>query len=233
MKRLSIAVLIFLLSISTAMAKQFTLEFTWDPNTEASMAGYGLFERVNNGTYDYNAPLDPTCTIIDGKCWTDVTDPANPANHYSKTVEVDIPAVSALTAVFNKQASTIDFAWEYTLTPPVTYSYVARARDIDNAWSEDSNEVSQTFDLGVTIWKLYQSTTSGGPYTEILSIPWDGSSNTISTTLDAENLAPGNTYYFTVVGFTADGVFSPNSNEVQIDRRPPTKVINLKITLLP
>jgi hypothetical protein len=142
-----------------------------------------------------------------------------------------------------------------------TYYWVARAKDTNDNWSGDSNEVTCVFDLSplmaiadlnavfnkvsqtvdftwtqtdtarVTSWKLYKADVTGGPYSEIANIPWDGTSATVSASIPADTLAPGNDYYFVVVSFGADGLFSPNSNEVKIDRKPPTKVINLKITL--
>ena len=228
MKKILIALVAVLLMCPMVLAKDFS--FTWDANIESSMAGYAIFQRINDGAYDYNAPIDPDCTIVDGGCYTD---PANKVNEYTiSDINVGIPAVANFTAVFNRVAQSVDFSWTYTESPPVTYSFVARARDTEGLWSGDSNEVSYTFDLGVTHWKLYQSEIQGGPYAEILDIPWDGTSD-LGASLPAETLAPGSTYYFTVVGFTVDNIFSPNSNEVQIDRRPPTKVINLKITLIP
>jgi len=210
-------------------AKDVTFQFTWDAGTEVDLAGYALFERKDSAAYDYNQPLDPDCTIVDGGCYTDSV---NKTNSFSKTVTVNIPAVTDLTAVFNKVTQTIDFSWSYASQPPVTYYYVARARDTDGQWSDDSNEVSKTFDLSITHWKLYKGSISGGPYTEVLDLPWDGSS-ALTASLPASTIAPGTINYFTIVGFTVDDIFSPDSNEIQIDRRPPTKVINLKVTLVP
>lgn len=222
-------IVIFVLSLaSISIAKEFTISFEWNANTEPTMAGYALFERKDNAAFDYNKPLDPTCTIVAGECWVD---PTNKKNEFSTKINIDIPAVSGFTASYDKANGVISFSWPDLNLGSTTYSWVARATD-GELWSEDSNEVSKTFDLSITNWKIYQSTTSGTGYSEILSIPWDGSSTDISATLPADTLAPGSTYFFTVVGFTADGIFSPNSNEVQIDRRPPTKVINLKITLV-
>jgi hypothetical protein len=231
MKKSLITFLIVLFAVvPLTFAKDFNFTFAWNANTEPDMAGYAIFQREGSNPYDYTKPIDPDCTIVNGGCYTD---PTNLKNEFTLPVPVtvNIPAVTDFTAVFNKVTNTIDFSWSYTVPSPVTYSWVARARDNYGNWSADSNEVSKTFDLGVTHWALYQGTASGGPYTQILDIPWDGTS-ALAGSLEAGILAPGTTYYFTIVGFTADGIFSPDSNEVQIDRRPPTKVINLRITLV-
>ena len=231
MKKFLITFLIIVFSsVPLVSAKDFTMGFAWDANTETDMAGYAIFQKEGSNPYDYNSSIDLDCTIVDGSCYVDSV---------AKTCEftlpypitVNIPAVTDFTAIFDKVAQTIDFSWAWTQQSSVTYSWVARAYDVYGNESGDSNEVSRTFDLSVTHWKLYQGTVSGGPYTEILDIPWDGFS-ALTASLPADTLVPGSTYYFTIVGLTVDGIFSPDSNEVQIDRRPPTKVINLRITLV-
>lgn len=229
MKKFLISFLIFLMTCGISLAKDFTFTFDWNANTEPDMAGYALFQRIDNGTYDYAAPIDPTCTIVNGECWID---PTNKNNEFTLPykITIDIPAVTDLVAVFNKTAQTIDFTWSYSNLPPTTYYWVARATDGD-AWSGDSNEVSHTFNLNVTNWKVYKSDAVSGPWTEVLDVPWDGSSS-LTASVPAASLPPGSQTFFALVGFTVEGIFSPNSNVVMIDRRPPTNVINLKIKLV-
>lgn len=233
MKRLFIAVLIILMVATVSLAKDISVSFTWDPNTEPDMAGYALFQRLDGQAYDYTAPIDPNCTIVDGGCYTNPTDKTN--------------------------------LFTLTLSAPEgqlsKWFWVARAKDTEGQWSEDSNEVflevnltplasvgdlsavfnttTQTIDFTWTqpelarirSWQLYRGTTQGGPYTSILTIPYDGESTILSASIPADTLAPGGEYYFVIVSFADFGIFSPDSNVVKIDRRPPTKVINLKITL--
>jgi hypothetical protein len=225
-----------LLMAAPLFAKQITVKFEWDPNVEPTMGGYALFQRVEGGSYDYNQPIDPPCTVdpTDLKCYVD---PVNKTCQY--------------THVFDSPDG-----------QKITYYWVARARTVDNVWSEDSNEVTKTIDLTalptvsnltavfnkntqtidftwtqpqidrIKSWKLYSGTASGGPYTEILDVPYDGVSTTIAASIPGSTVPPGETYYFVIVSFADFGIFSQNSNEVMVDRRPPSKVIQLKITVI-
>ena len=235
MKKLLLGVgLALLLCLSgTAFAKEISLKFDWDANIEPEMAGYALFQRQEGQQYDYTKPIDPVCTIVEGKCWVN---PATKNNEFPH--KFDSP-----------DGQNILWHW------------VARARDTDGNWSGDSNEVSlqvnlttlpviadfvgvyndtaKTIDFTwtqsdptrINSWKLFQSTTTGGPYTEVLNVPWNGTDTTIAASLPATTLAPGNDYYFAVVSFGDFGLFSENSNEVKIDRTGPATVIQLRITL--
>ena len=237
MKRLmTILAIIVLLLPTMAIAKQVTVNFTWDPNTEPDAAGYAIFQRVEGQAYDYNAPMDPDCTVVAGECWTD---PATPANLFSHTFEVPDGALT-------------------------TYYWVARARDTYANWSEDSNEVTYTFNLTalppiadlaavynkttqtvdftwshsdtrIVSYRLYQGSAAGGPYSIEVDHITNLSGVPITSSYSITPPAPGTviTYYFVVVGYDIDNNFTVNSNEVtvKIDRKPPTKVIQLKVTI--
>lgn len=236
MKKLIIILMTILFVSSYAIAKDVTVRFAWDPYTQTTetkpeeVADILIYQRTAAGTYDYNNPIATvTQSVVDG--------------------------VSAPT-------ETTPIILTYPDGQNTTYSFVARARDVSGLVSEDSNEValgynltplaaiadlvavfnkvamtidftwSQTDTERITSWKLYKSTTPGGPYTEVASIQWDGSSSAVSSSIPADTLTPGSITYFVVVAFDdINGLFSPNSNEVMIERKPPTKVINLKITL--
>ena len=237
MKRLSLfmAMALVLVTAPFAVAKMVEVGFTWDTNIEPNVAGYGVFQRVEGGDYDYDQPIYEACEHAEAGCYTDVTNKVNELTH-----EFDTPDGQK-----------------------VTYQWVARAKDTDENWSGDSNEVTFTFDLTplplitdlaaiyneqtklltltwtqndserIVNWRVYQSLNSpGGPYVEITNVVWDGSSTTITashpiTVPDHQTL----TYYFVIVAFVNDGVASPNSNEVSVsfESAAPSNVMNLKI----
>ena len=228
MKKIAIIILILLMALPV-IAKEVTLRFAWDANSESDMKGYSLFVRQDEQAYDYTDPKDPTCTIdADGKCYV---------NPIDKTCEYELS--------FDAPDGVIS-----------TFYFVARAYDTDVPpnWSDDSNEVSRTFDLRaipaptmlagvyndttkkvtfswqqtqierVIKWELYKSSISGGPYTKVgetadMSLAWD---------------VPGDgNYFFTLVAFT-DEVYSVNANEayVQVKVHPsPVKNFRVKIRI--
>ena len=233
LKTVVIILLASILSFSTSFAKEISLKFDWDANIEPEMAGYALFQRQEGQQYDYTKPIDPVCTIVDGKCWVNPTTKNNEFPH-----KFDSP-----------DGQNILWHW------------VARARDTDGNWSADSNEVSfqvnltplptttdfvgvyndttKTIDFTwtqkdperINSWKLYQGTILGGAKTQVLAIPWNGTDSTISASLPSDTLAPGQDYYFTLVSFGDFDLYSSDSNEVKIDRTGPATVIQLRITL--
>lgn len=232
---LSVA-MIFLLANSLAFAREVTIGFEWQPNIESDAARYVLYHRVEGQGYSYDIPkLIIPCTLTNGKCLS-----ASVTEEGACTVEAKMEIADG--------------------TKTVNY-FIMRAEDTDGNESEDSNEVFTTIDLTdllastdftavfnkvaqtidfswtqpglerVTYWELYSSEVSGGPYTKINTINYDGVATTISSSLPASTLASGKEYFFTVVAFAKFEIYSPNSNEIGIDRLPPAKII-LKIKLV-
>jgi len=234
MKKLLIVLLASLIVIpSVAISKEVKLTFDWDANTEPDMAGYAIFQRVEGQEYDYNSPIDPTCTIVDGGCYVDSVLKSNEFEH-----------------TFNAPDGQI-----------TTFYWVARAKDTEDKWSGDSNEVSFTIDLAPIVsavitaavynpvtntidisfqqadservekWELFMSNVSGGPYTKVDTITKPGVGDTFSASWQ---ITGDGDYYFTLVTFTPEGMFSPDSNEmfVEVKTHPsPMKDFKIKIRL--
>ena len=59
--------LIFILLLSTQNVYSLDVTLTWNPNSEENLAGYRIFYRENDQSYDYEVPAwegsDTTCTI--------------------------------------------------------------------------------------------------------------------------------------------------------------------------
>lgn len=233
MKKLLLVVIFLVVSVIPATAKDITLKFAWDANTELDMASYAIFIRQEGQVYNYTQPIDPTCTIAaDGKCYIDPV------------------------------AKTCEFNHTFTAPDGVisTFYFVVRAKDSETPpqWSADSNELSETYDLRVmpdptmlagsyndttktinftweqpdasrvTRWDLFNSSVGGGPYTKVGELENTGQVPPyfISWTVPED----GN-YYFTVVAFTEE-VFSQNSNEAYVQVKVhPSPVHNFKVKI--
>jgi len=77
-------------------------------------------------------------------------------------------------------------------------------------WTQDTTNLDH--------WTLYQGSQTGGPYTEILNIPWDGIPNTTYSALNTFTVTgnPGEniTKYFILTSTSTSGTESECSNEV-------------------
>ena len=228
MKRFLIAVMIVLMLVPVALAKDVT--FTWDANIEPDMAGYTLYERIDGQNYNYaTSIINKACTIVDGGCYVNVP---------AKTNDVDYSLNAPDGAI-------------------TTYHFVARAFDANGLYSGDSNEIAYVIDLApivaatnftgvynsvtgtvdfswthadsgrVTRWGLFKSDVSGSGYQNVAYI--ENTPPVLSTSYELP-YAPGTTSYWVLVAYTAEGKFSPNSNELRI-KLGPQPVYNLKVKI--
>lgn len=229
-------VAVFICPFSIAIAKD--VSFEWTANTEPDMKQYVLYNRVEGQGYDYNIPIKIIpCVIADGKC---TTVPPSANGDCTTTITQNIPDGQKVINYFilraediyeNQSGDSNEVSYTVDLTPLVAINdfvgvFNKVAQTVDFSWTQ--NDIDR-----VTSWKLYQTLTSGSNYTQVGNeIPWNGTDTQIGASVPANTFAPGEVYYLVVVSF-GDGINSPNSNEVKIDRKPPTKRINLKITVLP
>lgn len=228
-KILTTALIVLFVLTGPAVAKnvQYTLE--WNANSEANMAGYKVYIRLNDNPYDYNDPKDPVCTIVDGQCWVD------PAN---KTCEY----VTPLIPIPDGEKTTVCF--------------VCRAYDTDNDYSGDSNEVCgdpvdlRPIDAPVVTAAVYNSQTrtidftftQNDPESRVTRYalymapsdvgPWDNKvAESTEKSISYQVLEDGS-HYFVVVSYT-DEVYSENSNivSVRVKEHPNKPVLRIKMRI--
>ena len=236
MKRFMYGLVLFLSVViaSTVMAKDLTFE--WDGNIETDMKGYTLYEKKAGESYNYGSPIvtnksNPAglmpCTIVDGGCYV---------NEVEKTNVVDYTLNGVDGAI-------------------TTYHFVARAYDTNDLYSGDSNEITFVYDLApivaatnftgvynavtqtvdfawqhadvdrVAKWGLFKTATSGSGYVNVAYV--ENTPPTMSTSYELP-YEPGTTSYWVLVAYTAEGKFSPNTDELRI-KLGPQSPLNLKV----
>ena len=200
------------------MADSVTLE--WDANDTAP-EGYKLYQRVDVDEYDYNNFIyqgtETTFTINDlGVKDQEITyywvvraylgnDESDNSNEVSHVVNKIKPdVINDFTGFWNINTGTIDFAWKQLGTEPVLY------------------------------WKIFVSDIQGGPYNEFDVIQNIGQVDLTSSKSIVVNNGEIKTFYFVIIGFKTDTIFSQNSNEVvvTIDKKSLVPVNNFRITVI-
>jgi len=236
--KMILVVALMMFFTGTAFAYEVSFNFGWKANTETTMKQYVIYHRIQDQGYNYEIPIRVIpCTMSDGKCVTEKT--VDGDNHTTNPVILNVPDGQKTTLYFVMRAESTEeeqsgdsnevFA-ETNLTPLLVASdftavFNKVAQTIDFTWTQPSLD-------RVNKWQLYSSDTSGTGFVAVGdTIPYDGNSTTITSSIPADTVAPGTRTFFTVVAFADYGIFSQNSNEIVIDRRPPAKVI-LKIHLI-
>jgi len=240
MKKVLLVALALLLSAYSsvwAVDKQITFGWNYDATEYEKVEGWKLYEGTASGATDTLKadvpvadvpPLDPSATTLDMEKSFNFSIPENAvttlyftltaynANGESaKSGEVsatydflDPPAVSDLSATYDEQLQEVVFSWTF---PTEWLAKIER-------------------------WELYESDTSGGPYTKIVDIPYDPNATQPYTTNVQLAVPQGSkvTKYYTLVTYRPaenNSAFSPDSNEVTltINRMPPTSPFEFKI----
>jgi hypothetical protein len=221
---LLINVLVTGLMIHNAEADSVTL--AWDPNTP-DPDGYRLYQRQDDGSYDYNNPVQiPGVTNQNGDIPADTT-----------TVTLDdlgiICDITDYYWVVRAFVRTDESGDSNEVTMVVDWSCPVTVVNFQASYNYATSEINIGFEqqgsVPVDNWKIYWTRTSGQDYQLFDTIQNDGS-NTPTVTRPFTEVADGQreTIYFTVVSFRNDQLYSQNSPEqaVDIDRRsvpqPPT-----------
>lgn len=230
---LMILFFVFLGSQAFAVDKQVTL--AWD-HDGVDLTGFKIYWGSATGNYSNNVDvaLAGSCTAPDPEA-------------YCHTMTLDIPENAETTIFFaatayddgsnesgfsNEATGTWDF-----LNPPAVSDLAASYDKFNNtltfAWSYETDWLPK-----ITRWILWISETSGGPYTEVVSIPYDPNTSPPYTT-EVEIPVPDDqtiTRYYVMTthrGSDNNFAFSGNSNEVSItiDKMPPKSPFEFKIKI--
>jgi hypothetical protein len=216
MKKL-LVLLMVLLFATLGIADQLT--FVWDPNDPAP-EGYRLFQRLEGEEYSNHFWQGQETTAT-----TDVNGVAGQKTDYYFVVRAYEGDTESLDS--NEVKHTVD------LVPPVTASdviasYEASTSEITLSWKQSGLEE-------IIYWKVYYAEDAGGPYSEIETVLNIGQSEIFATRVLEVPLGSMQTFYFTIVSFKRDSLYSLNSEEVfvTVDNRISTEPVqNFKITVI-
>ena len=212
-----------------AVAKDVEITFQWDADNSGNWEELRLFERAEQGTYDYATPKS--------------TLPQTYANDLSQPTQMTITTdfmdgqvttkfwVIRAAAGELESADSDEVSFTVNLLPLEQFDFTAVynevTKTIDMAW--------QITDPRITRWEIYTSDTAGGPYQPLTTVNNVEGAET-SYSVEEESLFPAGertTKYFTMVAFAPYDIFSVNSPEISItiNKRPPSGVVNFKIIL--
>lgn len=162
---------------ATAGSGQVALTWTASPNA----ISYNIYRAVTNG-----GPYNSFVTNVAGTSYTN-TGLTNGATYYYVVRSVNSGALSA-----NSNQAT---ATPTELAIPANLTATPGSGQVVLAWNASA---------GATGYKIYRSTTNGGPYNSLTDVTTTSYTNT--------GLANGTTYYYVVKAQNAGGI-SANSNQ--------------------
>jgi len=221
-RRIVLMLFSLLMFVSVAMARDVTVILMWDANTEDNLGGYGAYVGdVIGGPYtkfkDIPVGTEEVDYIYDAVLGTSVT----------KYFVVDAHSNSTppLRSGYSNEVFMV-----YDMLPIVSATELTASLDEDNitfTWKQDDIE-------RVKKWKLF-SKEAETEFTELAEIVYTGQAGPQYTTTEAMTVPEGEmkAFTFALVTFNNLGVFSENSNEVNItiDKRIPAPVYKLRIRI--
>ena len=210
--KIFLGIIILLFTFSYAYSAERQLTFEWEqestdlPENGGDLDHWELFSTTDDalpfdqwkkeGDVPYTGPppFDANFQIMapDGQ----------ETNFYFKMTAVDTAGNASDPSDFQEGAPTlIDF--KPPPAPVASGDYNNQTKTVTLTWTQADP------DGDVTSWHVFESTTAGGPYTDLGegTSPYD-------RTLPPD--ASGKWRYYVVVAFDNDGNFSPNSNEVAV-----------------
>ena len=234
-----LAVAIICFGGGEAYGEDIRIKFIWDADVEDVEGQKLLWETLNlyqrsapfvDGTstpppYDYTSPAATfPQTYVDGK---------SVPTEYDHVVDAAAGVITKFYWVIRsgngdlESEDSDEVSLRIDLTPLQAFVFTAVYNDVANsidfAWS--------TEDSRATKWRIFHSTTQGGPYEVLTTTTESGTSS-----IPIDELFPKGQktiQYFTMVSFGKYDVYSPNATEVAItiDRLIPQNVINFRIFL--
>ncbi|MEW5691845.1 MAG: fibronectin type III domain-containing protein [Candidatus Hydrogenedentota bacterium] len=178
----------------TITEKDQTIDLSWNANTEPDLAGYYIYRK---------APADTTLVKLNSTPWTQTTYSdtglTNNSVYYYRISAVDnydTPNESGLCDTESGIPRSVDTA---PPLPPTGLSTAKQTLAIKLSWSRN-------LETDLSGYKVYSSTISGGPYTQIAD-----TSNTYITHTD---LNPAVRYYYVVKAYDSSNNLSDTSSEV-------------------
>jgi len=222
--------LLFGLFVSLAMlaiplasfAGQVTISLEWDANVETYLAGYKAYVAdAAGGPYTEFSDIKEPTTEVDYVY--DAPDGVATTKYFVVTAYREAP--------FLESGNSNEVYMVYDFAPIVAATNLAAALDGD--------VITFTWNQGgidrVEKWELYRSETPGTGYEPFLIIEYTGQAGPQYSSVIDMMVPEGElkTYYFVLVTFNPRGVFSENSNQVDvtIDKRDLAPVYNLEITV--
>lgn len=175
----------------SAMPGDTIVSLDWDDNSEADLGGYNVYRSTSSGG-SYTMIAD----FLTSSDYTD-NNVINSTTYYY--------VVKAYDLSFNESANSNEASATPTepddTTPPAAPMNLSATAG-DTAVSLDWDDNSETDLAG---YNVYRSTTSGSPYTKIVT--------TTNSSYDDSDLTNGNTYYYVVTAVDVSSNESAYSNE--------------------
>lgn len=207
----------FVMISTIVLAEEVTLQ--WDPN-DPTPDGYKMFRREDGQLYNYASPI-----------WIGTETLIKDSDIGRSNEKVIYYWVVRAYVGDEESGDSNEVTYTVNLLPPEVINnleggYNSVTNEIQLTWSQTGEEIP-------AYWKIYYSEISGGLYTELDTIQNTGIINITSIQTLSVNKGEMKTFYFVIVGFKSDSLYSANSNEVSIvvDRRMLTPINTLRIII--
>ena len=229
-----VCLFLLLTSQSFGVSKEITL--AWD-HDKVDLAGFKIYYGTSAGVY-----VPP----VDVAMATPCADLSITPEEFCHKLTIDVPedsittfyiTASAYDAEANESAyaTEVNAVYDYEKPPTVT--------DLDASFDKVTSTLSFTWNYEVAWlpkidrWTLWESETSGGPYTKVVDIPYDPQATPPYTTdviIPAPTVSTTKYYVLTAHrGADHNDAASVESNEVTvvIDKMPPKSPFEFKIKI--